>query len=126
GKYGFFFLDFTFLCPTEMINLVTKLRLSIYKHQIWGNIPHTQKGLGPGKISLYSDSTHQISKNYSLRELRPQNFQRQFTMEDPPAGRVVNEIVCLGKYSIHSYCKPGGKAKIPDSAKNLNYFDRLN
>uniref|UniRef100_A0A8C0UJJ3 thioredoxin-dependent peroxiredoxin n=1 Tax=Cyanistes caeruleus TaxID=156563 RepID=A0A8C0UJJ3_CYACU len=81
GKYLVFFfypLDFTFVCPTEIIAFSDRIEEfraintevvacsvdSKFTHLAWINTPRKQGGLGPMKIPLLSDLTHQISKDY--------------------------------------------------------------
>nr|KAG5710927.1 hypothetical protein BaRGS_013661 [Batillaria attramentaria] len=124
GKYLVFFfypLDFTFVCPTEIIafsdsveqfrNINTEVVAcsvdSQFTHLAWINTPRNQGGLGPIKIPLLSDITHDISKAYgvyledlghSLRGLfiiDPKGTLRQITMNDLPVGRSVDETLRL-------------------------------
>ncbi|XP_078736038.1 peroxiredoxin-4 isoform X2 [Lampetra fluviatilis] len=124
GKYLVFFfypLDFTFVCPTEIIafsDRVEEFRAigtevvaasvdSQFTHLAWINTPRKQGGLGPLKIPLLSDLTHQISKDYgvyledhghTLRGLfiiDAKGILRQITMNDLPVGRSVDETLRL-------------------------------
>ncbi|CAF5149283.1 unnamed protein product, partial [Rotaria magnacalcarata] len=76
----FYPLDFTFVCPTEIIafsdriqefkNLNTEVvAISVdsqFTHLAWINTPREQGGLGNIQIPLLSDLTHQISKDYGV------------------------------------------------------------
>uniref|UniRef100_A0A8C5R366 thioredoxin-dependent peroxiredoxin n=1 Tax=Leptobrachium leishanense TaxID=445787 RepID=A0A8C5R366_9ANUR len=124
GKYLVFFfypLDFTFVCPTEIIafgDRIEEFRAintevvacsvdSQFTHLAWINTPRKQGGLGPMKIPLLSDLTHQISKDYgvyledqghTLRGLfiiDDKGVLRQITMNDLPVGRSVDETLRL-------------------------------
>ncbi|XP_036371632.1 peroxiredoxin-4-like isoform X2 [Megalops cyprinoides] len=124
GKYLVFFfypLDFTFVCPTEIIafsDRVQEFRAinaevvacsvdSQFTHLAWINTPRKQGGLGPLKIPLLSDLTHQIAKDYgvyledqghTLRGLfivDDKGVLRQITMNDLPVGRSVDETLRL-------------------------------
>ncbi|CAH1798256.1 unnamed protein product [Owenia fusiformis] len=124
GKYLVFFfypLDFTFVCPTEIIafsDRVEEFRAintevvacsvdSQFTHLAWINTPRTQGGLGPMNIPLLSDLTHKISKDYgvlledaghTLRGLfiiDDKGVLRQITMNDLPVGRSVDETLRL-------------------------------
>lgn len=124
GKYLVFFfypLDFTFVCPTEIIafsdrieefkDLNTKVVAcsvdSQFTHLAWLNTPRNKGGLGHLKIPLLSDITHEISKAYgvylqnlghSLRGLfiiDTKGILRQITMNDLPVGRSVDETLRL-------------------------------
>uniref|UniRef100_A0A3Q4BSS9 thioredoxin-dependent peroxiredoxin n=1 Tax=Mola mola TaxID=94237 RepID=A0A3Q4BSS9_MOLML len=124
GKYLVFFfypLDFTFVCPTEIIAFSDRVHEfhaintevvacsvdSQFTHLAWINTPRKQGGLGPMKIPLLSDLTHQISKDYgvyledqghTLRGLfiiDDKGILRQITMNDLPVGRSVDETLRL-------------------------------
>ena len=83
GKYLVFFfypLDFTFVCPTEILafnDRVAEFRSigaevvacsvdSHFTHLAWMSTPRTEGGLGKLDIPLLSDLTHTISKVYTL------------------------------------------------------------
>ncbi|KAG9485741.1 hypothetical protein GDO78_008695 [Eleutherodactylus coqui] len=83
GKYLVFFfypLDFTFVCPTEIIAFGDRIEEfksintevvacsvdSQFTHLAWINTPRKQGGLGPMKIPLLADLTHQIAKDYGV------------------------------------------------------------
>lgn len=124
GKYLillFYPLDFTFVCPTEIIafsdraNEFEALNTAVvgvstdsqFTHLAWVNTPRKQGGLGHVNIPLLSDLTHQISKDYgvylehlghSLRGLfiiDGNGIVRQITMNDLPVGRSVDETLRL-------------------------------
>ncbi|XP_038612919.1 peroxiredoxin-4 [Tachyglossus aculeatus] len=164
GKYLVFFfypLDFTFVCPTEIIafgDRIAEFRAintevvacsvdSQFTHLAWINTPRKQGGLGPMKIPLLSDLTHQISKDYgvyledlghTLRGLfiiDDKGILRQITMNDLPVGRSVDETLRLVQAFQYTdkhgeVCpagwKPGSETIIPDPAGKLKYFDKLN
>nr|XP_032834362.1 peroxiredoxin-4 isoform X1 [Petromyzon marinus] len=163
GKYLVFFfypLDFTFVCPTEIIafsDRVEEFRAigtevvaasvdSQFTHLAWINTPRKQGGLGPLKIPLLSDLTHQISKDYgvyledhghTLRGLfiiDAKGILRQITMNDLPVGRSVDETLRLVQAFQYTdthgeVCpagwKPGADTIIPDPSGKLKYFDNL-
>ncbi|KAM4905282.1 peroxiredoxin-4 isoform 1-T1 [Sylvia borin] len=164
GKYLVFFfypLDFTFVCPTEIIAFSDRIEEfraintevvacsvdSKFTHLAWINTPRKQGGLGPMKIPLLSDLTHQISKDYgvyledqghTLRGLfiiDNKRILRQITMNDLPVGRSVDETLRLVQAFQYTdkhgeVCpagwKPGSETIIPDPAGKLKYFDKLN
>ncbi len=83
GKYVILFfypLDFTFVCPTEIIAFSTKaadfkkrnteiLGVSIdskFSHLAWRNTDRKQGGLGDIQYPLIGDVTKQISKDYDV------------------------------------------------------------
>lgn len=124
GKYVVFFfypLDFTFVCPTEIlafsdrVDEFRKLNTEViacsidshFTHLAWINTPRKEGGLGKIKIPLLSDITHKISKDYgvylddlghTLRGLfiiDHRGVLRQITMNDLPVGRSVDETLRL-------------------------------
>ncbi|XP_071497565.1 peroxiredoxin-4-like [Diadema antillarum] len=124
GKYlvlVFYPLDFTFVCPTEIIAFSDRIEefrtintevvaISVdsqFTHLAWINTPRTQGGLGPIQLPILSDLTHQISKDYgvlledlghTLRGLfiiDDKGVLRQITMNDLPVGRSVDETLRL-------------------------------
>merc|ERR1711881_111961 len=123
GKWVVFFfypLDFTFVCPTEIIafsDTASKLEAintqvigasvdSHFTHLAWTKQARKDGGLGKMNIPLVSDLTKQISADYgvlldagiSLRGLfiiDPTGVLRQITMNDLPVGRSVDETIRL-------------------------------
>jgi len=124
GKYLVFFfypLDFTFVCPTEILAFNDRVKEfrdigaevvacsvdSHFTHLAWMNSPRKEGGLGKLDIPLLSDLTHTISKDYgvylednghTLRGLfiiDPKGVMRQITMNDLPVGRSVDETLRL-------------------------------
>ncbi|KAH8105364.1 peroxiredoxin [Cristinia sonorae] len=120
----FYPMDFTFVCPTEIlafndalakfeeINTVVLAAStdSKYSHFAWATQARNQGGLGPDlKLPLIADPNHQISKAYdvliddegiALRGLfiiDPQGVLRQITVNDLPVGRSVDETIRLIK-----------------------------
>jgi len=123
-KYLVFFfypLDFTFVCPTEIIafsDRVEEFRAidceviacsvdSEFSHLAWTERSRKQGGLGPMNIPLLSDLTKSLSKDYgvyledkgvSLRGLfivDNKGILRQMTVNDLPVGRSVDETLRL-------------------------------
>ena len=83
GKYGLVFfypLDFTFVCPSELIALdhrmdafkernVEVIGVSIdshFTHNAWRNTPVNDGGIGPVPFTLAADMTRKISKAYGI------------------------------------------------------------
>jgi alkyl hydroperoxide reductase subunit AhpC len=128
GKYVvllFYPLDFTFVCPTEIIAFsdaadefrkinTEVLAISVdskYTHLAWINTPRNQGGLGKLNIPLVSDLTKEIATKYgvlykdtghTLRGLfiigsDEKQTLRQVTMNEPPVGRSVDETLRLVK-----------------------------
>jgi peroxiredoxin (alkyl hydroperoxide reductase subunit C) len=83
GKYAVIFfypLDFTFVCPSELIAFDHRyedfkkhncevIGISIdshYTHNAWRNTPVDKGGIGPVKYPLIADMTHAIAKAYDV------------------------------------------------------------
>jgi alkyl hydroperoxide reductase subunit AhpC len=135
GKYVVLFfypLDFTFVCPTEIIAFsdrvaefekrgVQVLGCSIdsqFSHLAWINTPRTKGGLGELKYPLVADLTKQISKDYgvlleagiALRGLfliDKGGVVRHVTINDLPIGRSVDE--CLRVIDALQYTETHGE-----------------
>lgn len=126
GKYlvlFFYPLDFTFVCPTEIIafsdranefrqigaELIAVSTDSHFSHLAWVNTPRKQGGLGGSNIPLLADFNKTVSKDYgvlledagiALRGLfiiDPKGVVRQVTINDLPVGRSVDETLRLIK-----------------------------
>merc|ERR1711875_163453 len=124
GKYVVLFfypLDFTFVCPTEIIafsdraeefrkvncELIACSTDSHFSHFAWVNTPRKQGGLGEMQIPLLADKSMEISKAYGvLKEDEGLAFRglfiidgngtlRQITINDLPVGRDVDETLRL-------------------------------
>jgi len=124
GKYVVLFfypLDFTFVCPTEIIafsdrveefrkigcELVAASTDSHFSHYAWTNLPRKDGGLGKMNIPILADTNHAISKAYNvliqdagiaLRGLfiiDGKGTLRQITVNDLPVGRDVDETLRL-------------------------------
>jgi peroxiredoxin (alkyl hydroperoxide reductase subunit C) len=122
GKYVILFfypLDFTFVCPTEIIAFsdaisrfetlnVQVLGVSIdshFSHLAWRNTPRSQGGIGEIKYPLVADVTKKISKDYdvllkgggiALRGLfliDKEGVVRHQVVNDLPLGRNIDEAV---------------------------------
>uniref|UniRef100_G3MMI1 thioredoxin-dependent peroxiredoxin n=2 Tax=Amblyomma TaxID=6942 RepID=G3MMI1_AMBMU len=126
GKYlvlFFYPLDFTFVCPTEIIAFsdraeeFKKLNTEVvavsvdshFTHLAWANTPRKSGGLGGVNIPMLSDLNKTISRDYgvllegpgvALRGLfiiDPKGIVRQITINDLPVGRSVDETLRLVK-----------------------------
>ncbi|XP_029305273.1 thioredoxin-dependent peroxide reductase, mitochondrial [Cottoperca gobio] len=126
GKYlvlFFYPLDFTFVCPTEIISFSDKasefhdincevVGVSVdshFTHLAWINTPRKTGGLGHIHIPLLSDLNKQISRDYgvlldgpgiALRGLfliDPNGVVRHMSVNDLPVGRCVQETLRLVK-----------------------------
>lgn len=126
GKYlvlFFYPLDFTFVCPTEIIAFSDRINEfkainaevvgvstdSHFSHLAWINTPRKDGGLGGLNYPLLADFHKTISREYgvliekagiALRGLfiiDPQGVVRQLTINDLPVGRSVDETLRLIK-----------------------------
>ncbi|KAG2393741.1 hypothetical protein C9374_007272 [Naegleria lovaniensis] len=123
GKYVILFfypLDFTFVCPTEIIQFSDRVKEfeklntqvigvsvdSEFTHLAWTQTPRNEGGLGPLKIPLISDLDQSLSREYGvLMEdgtavrgtflIDDQQVLRQITVNDMDVGRNVDEILRL-------------------------------
>jgi len=124
GKYVVLFfypLDFTFVCPTEIIafsdradefrqlgcEVIACSTDSHFSHLAWCNTPRKAGGLGDMKIPLLADKSMAISRAYGvLKEDEGLDFRglfiiddkqklRQITINDLPVGRDVDETLRL-------------------------------
>ncbi|WP_257296051.1 peroxiredoxin [Endozoicomonas sp. YOMI1] len=123
GKYGLLFfypLDFTFVCPSELIALdhrmiafqergVEVIGVSIdshFTHNAWRNTPVDQGGIGQVKYTLAADMTHDICKSYDVESEGGVAFRGAFLIDkeglvrsqivnDLPLGRNMDELIRL-------------------------------
>jgi peroxiredoxin (alkyl hydroperoxide reductase subunit C) len=123
GKYGLVFfypLDFTFVCPSELIALdhrieafkalnVEVIGVSIdshFTHNAWRNTPVNQGGIGPVKYTLAADMTHEICKAYDVESeggvayrgaflIDKEGVVRSQIVNDLPLGRNMEELIRL-------------------------------
>jgi len=125
GKYVLLFfypLDFTFVCPTEIIAFSDRVKEfndlgvevigvsvdSHYSHLAWRNTPRTQGGIGPVGYPLVADLNKQIARDYdvllndavALRGLfliDKNGVVRHQVVNDLPLGRSVDEALRMVK-----------------------------
>lgn len=126
GKYLYLFfypLDFTFVCPTEIIAFSDRIKEfkelntevvgvscdSQFSHLAWINTPRKNGGLGDLKYPLLADFKKDIAKAYNVlieKEgvalrgsfiIDPTGIVRQITVNDLPVGRSVDEVLRLIK-----------------------------
>ncbi|WP_283785945.1 peroxiredoxin [Bermanella sp. WJH001] len=123
GKYGLVFfypLDFTFVCPSELIALdhrmdkfkelgVEVIGVSIdshFTHNAWRNTPINEGGIGPVKYTLAADISHDICKAYDVESDGGVAFRGAFIIDtngvvrsqivnDLPLGRNMEELIRL-------------------------------
>ncbi|MDF1655451.1 MAG: peroxiredoxin C [Coxiellaceae bacterium] len=124
GKYGLVFfypLDFTFVCPSELIALdhrmdefksrnVEVVAVSIdsqFTHNAWRNTSVDDGGIGPVKYTMAADINHGICRSYGVEHPqagvalrgaflidREKNIRAQI-VNDLPLGRNMGEILRL-------------------------------
>ncbi|MFZ5755415.1 MAG: peroxiredoxin [Pseudomonadota bacterium] len=123
GKYALVFfypLDFTFVCPSELIALdhripefksrnVEVIGVSIdshFTHNAWRNTPVDKGGIGPVKYTLVADITHDICRAYDVEAAGGVAFRGAFLIDrngvvrsqivnDLPLGRNMEELIRL-------------------------------
>ncbi len=122
GKYVaivFYPLDFTFVCPSELIALdhrvaafkergVEVLAVSIdshFTHNAWRNTPVNNGGIGPVKYTMVADISHAIAKAYDVEKegfpvayrgtflIDTQGVVRHQVVNDLPLGRNFDELL---------------------------------
>lgn len=123
-KYALIFfypLDFTFVCPSELIALdnridefkmrnVEVIGVSIdshYTHNAWRNTPRDKGGIGALKYTLVADVTHRICQEYGVEHpqagvafrgaflIDRDGLVRAQIVNDLPLGRNIGEIIRL-------------------------------
>ena len=123
GKYALVFfypLDFTFVCPSELIALdhripdfqarnVEVVGVSIdshFTHNAWRNTPINAGGIGQVKYTLAADITHEICKAYDVEAAGGVAYRGAFLIDlngvvraqivnDLPLGRSMDELLRL-------------------------------
>ena len=122
GKYAvvfFYPLDFTFVCPSELIAFDHRLEeftkrgvevigVSIdshFTHNAWRNTPINEGGIGPVKYPLVADMTHNICKSYDVELpdgsvafrgsflIDKAGMVRHQVVNDLPLGRNIDEML---------------------------------
>ena len=115
----FYPLDFTFVCPSELIALdkafdafsarnVKLVAVSIdsqFTHNAWRQTPVNQGGIGPVRYTMAADINHSVCRSYGVEHpeagvalrgvfLMDQNHVvRSQMVNDLPIGRSINEII---------------------------------
>jgi peroxiredoxin (alkyl hydroperoxide reductase subunit C) len=124
GKYGLVFfypLDFTFVCPSELIALdhrmddfvargVEVIGVSIdshFAHNAWRNTPVNEGGIGPVRYTLAADMAHDICRAYDVEVadgsvayrgaflIDREGQVRSQMVNDLPLGRNMDELLRL-------------------------------
>lgn len=122
GKYGLVFfypLDFTFVCPSELIALdhrmdefnhrgVAVVSVSIdshFTHNAYRNTSVNQGGIGPVKYTMAADMTHAICQSYGVEHpvagvafrgafiIDKNGVVRAQIVNDLPIGRNIDELL---------------------------------
>jgi peroxiredoxin 2/4 len=121
GKYAVLFfypLDFTFVCPSELIALdrrmdefksrgVEVIAVSIdshFTHNAWRNTPINQGGIGAVRYTLAADISHNICKDYDVEAAAGVAYRGSFLIDkngvvrhqvvnDLPLGRNMDEML---------------------------------
>lgn len=149
GKYAvvvFYPLDFTFVCPSELIALdkrtaklkelgVEVISVSIdshFTHNAWRNTPINEGGIGPVKYTMVADINQEIVKAYDVQSEGGMAFRGTFiidkdgvvrhqTVNDLPLGRNMDEITrmveALQFHEEHGEVCPAGWNKGDDGMK---------
>jgi peroxiredoxin (alkyl hydroperoxide reductase subunit C) len=123
GKYGMVFfypLDFTFVCPSELIALdhrmdkfrelgVEVVAVSIdsqFTHNAWRNTPVDKGGIGLVTYTMAADVNHDICRSYDVETADGVAFRGAFIIDkagdvrsqvvnDLPLGRNIDELIRL-------------------------------
>ncbi len=122
GKYKvvfFYPLDFTFVCPSELIAFdhrleeFTKRNVEVvgvsidshFTHNAWRNTAINEGGIGPVKYTLVADMTHAICKAYDVETpdgavafrgsflIDTNGMVRHQVVNDLPLGRNIDEML---------------------------------
>ncbi|HSC79249.1 MAG TPA: peroxiredoxin [Chitinolyticbacter sp.] len=140
GKYAVLFfypLDFTFVCPSELIAFDNRLEefkkrnvevigVSIdseFTHSAWRNTPVEKGGIGQVGYTLVADVKHEVAKAYDVESVAGVAFRGTFLIDkagvvrhqlvnDLPLGRNVDEtlrtIDALQFHEEHGEVCPAG------------------
>lgn len=124
GKYAIVFfypLDFTFVCPSELIALDKRVKefntrgveiiaVSIdsqFTHLAWRNTPVDKGGIGPVNYTLVADVNHGICQSFGVEHpaasvalrgaflIDKQGIVRSQIVNDLPLGRNIDELLRL-------------------------------
>lgn len=119
--FFFYPLDFTFVCPTEIIAFsdrieeFKKIKCAVvgcstdsqFTHLAWINTPRKQGGLGEMGIPLLADKSGAVARSYGVLDeesgvpfrglfiIDSKGVLRQITINDLPVGRSVDETLRL-------------------------------
>ncbi|MFM8454012.1 MAG: peroxiredoxin [Gammaproteobacteria bacterium] len=140
-RYGLLFfypLDFTFVCPSELIALdkrmgqflergVEVMAISVdshFTHLAWRNTPVNQGGIGQVSFNMVADINHRIAQSYGVQHpdlgvayrasvlIDKKGFVRSQSINDLPLGRNVDELIrlvdALQHHETHGEVCPAG------------------
>jgi len=144
GKYVILFfwpLDFTFVCPTEIIAMdhrqakfaelgVEVIGVSIdsqFTHHAWRNTPVEKGGIGPVKFPIVADINHRITQAYGVEHpdanvamrgtflIDKEGIVQSQTVNNLPLGRNIDEhlrvVEALQYFEAHGEVCPAGWQK---------------
>jgi peroxiredoxin (alkyl hydroperoxide reductase subunit C) len=143
GKYSLVFfypLDFTFVCPSELIALDHRIEAfkalnvevvgvsidSHFTHNAWRNTAVDNGGIGQVNYTLVADMTHEICKAYDVESEGGVAFRGAFIIDqngdvrsqivnDLPLGRNMDELIrlfeALQYHEEHGEVCPAGWSK---------------
>lgn len=124
NKYALLFfypLDFTFVCPSELIALHNRIQYfkernveviagsidSHYTHNAWRNTPVENGGIDKVNFTLIADLNHKICQSYGIEHpeagvalrgafiIDKNKIIRHQTVNDLPLGRNIDELIRL-------------------------------
>lgn len=134
----FYPLDFTFVCPTELLAFdhrlaeftkrgVEVIGVSIdsqFSHNAWRNLPVNEGGIGPVGYTLVADTKHEIAQAYDVEHpeagvafrgsflIDEEGTVRHQVVNDLPLGRNVDEMLrmvdALAFHQEHGEVCPAG------------------
>jgi peroxiredoxin (alkyl hydroperoxide reductase subunit C) len=122
GKYAvimFYPLDFTFVCPSELIALDKRMSKfnslgvevftvsidSVYTHNAWRNTPISKGGIGKVQYTMVADISHAITHAYGVESAEKSvalratflidkgGIVRHQVVNDLPLGRSMDELL---------------------------------
>lgn len=144
GKYGLIFfypLDFTFVCPSELIALHNRMQAfrerhiaviavsvdSQFTHHAWRNTPVEKGGIAHVDFTMAADVNHRICQAYGVEHpeagvafraafvIDKQGIIRAQLVNDLPLGREIDEIIrlfdALQYHEAHGEVCPAGWKK---------------
>ena len=143
NKYAiliFYPLDFTFVCPTELIALNNRIEAfkqrnteiiaisidSHFSHSKWRSTPTDQGGIGPVQYTMVADIQHNICQNYGVQSAGGVAYRASFLIDKEqtihcqhinnlPIGRNIDELIrmvdALQFHEQHGEVCPAGWEK---------------